>query len=966
MAFNYYSGSMFSTMFSCFGDCLHLHIEYAFKPEKNIVRLADFSRRLEARSNDVNTMIRMVESKQQIWMYEVTEWLQKVELARTEVDAIIQAYDKRAHNVISNFNISKRASAKLEELRDLFDRGSFGVVSVDRPVPFIQDQESLVSNVVIGMHSNVKKILSHVLDEKTRVIGIWGMGGIGKTMLLKLLNKQFIGSVDGLHFDHIICVTAAKGCRLENLQMNLAEKLGLHTKQEHDVEFHAATISYHLRNKNFLLLVDDLWEPLDLLKVGIPPSEESRIQRVIFTTRLEEVCFDMRADKKIKLECLSSDEAWELFKYNSAEEAINSDMRVENLARRLCAKCGGLPLALITVGRSMSSKRTWHEWENALVTFERKTHILDTSGMKSVDPILETLRISYDNLENDKLKECFLVCSLWPEGYSIWTVDLVNCWIGLGLIPVSRTINDSHNEGISYIERLKKMCLLEEGDIKNTEVRLHDIIRDMALWIASDYEGKKHSWVVQAGLKLRSVINSDLDLGRWKSATRISLMCNFLDSLQSLPSSSDLSMLVLQQNFHFKEIPPSLCQSMSSLKYLDLSWTQIEELPTEFCSLANLQYLNLADSRIASLPENFGKLKRLIFLNLSYTNNLRRIPSGVISGLSMLKVLYLYQSKYSGFERELSEKNGEFSLRELKCFDTGLSLGVTVRSSLALRMLALLPDTYIHLLGVEQLGGESAVRLKLQNTVTVLNFRMCLSVEELSVELANDQHIEKATPHLEYLTFWRLPKLASVNIGVELLYIRMLCIVENSGLSDITWILKLPQLEHLDLSFCSNLKYVLSCADTGVGRDSMQGSNKVCGLSKLRILQLNHLPNLQRICTPKLLCPSLEYIDVFGCPLLKNLPFWPEGGGITCLKQIRGEEQWWNNLQWDNDAKCNLLLPFFKLFEKNLETFEPALGTNPFIQAPGSFFPHRKPMMRTAIQFSSYLSILFGAQGSTI
>lgn len=952
-------------MLCCFGDCLHLHIEYAFKPEKNIVKLTDFSRRLEARSNDVNTMIRMAESKKQICKHEVTEWLQRVEIARTEVDAIIQAYDKRARNVISNFNISKRALEKLEELRDLYDRGSFGVVSVDRPVSFIQDQESLVSNIVIGMHSNVKKILSYMLDEKIRVIGIWGMGGIGKTMLLKLLNNQFLGSVDGLHFDHIICVTAAKGCRLENLQMNLAEKLGLHTKQEHEVEFRAATIFYHLRNKNFLLLVDDLWEPLDLLKVGIPPSDESRIQKVIFTTRSEEVCFEMRADKKIKLECLSSDEAWELFKYNSTEEAINSDMRIENLARRVCAKCGGLPLALIIVGRSMSSKRTWHEWENALKIFERKNQMLDTSGMRSVDPILETLRISYDNLENDKLKECFLVCSLWPEGYSIWTVDLVNCWIGLGLVPVNRTINDSHSEGLSYIERLKKMCLLEEGDIKNTEVRLHDIIRDMALWIASDYEGKKYSWVVQAGHKL-SVANSDLDLGRWKSATRISLMCNFLDSLRSLPSCPDLSMLVLQQNFHFKEIPPSLCQSMSSLKYLDLSWTQIEELPTEFCSLANLQYLNLSDSHIASLPENFGNLKRLIFLNLSYTNNLRRIPSGVISGLSMLKVLYLYQSKYSGFEKELCEKNGEFRLRELKCFDTGLSLGLTVRSSLALRMLALLPDTYIHLLGVEQLGGESAVRLKLQNTVTVLNFRMCLSIEELSVELANDQHIEKATPHLEYLTFWRLPKLASVNIGVGLLYIRMLCIVENSGLSDITWILKLPQLEHLDLSFCSNLKYVFSFTDTGVGRDSMQGGNKVRGLSKLRILQLNHLPNLQRICTPELLCPSLEYIDVFGCPLLKNLPFWPEGGEITCLKQIRGEERWWNNLQWDNDTTCNLLLPFFKVFEKNLETFEPALGTNPFIQAPGSFFAHRKPMMRTAIQFSSYLSLLFGAQGSTI
>uniref|UniRef100_A0A0A9D4B2 NB-ARC domain-containing protein n=1 Tax=Arundo donax TaxID=35708 RepID=A0A0A9D4B2_ARUDO len=612
----------------------------------------------------------------------------------------------------------------------------------------------------------------------------------------------------------------------------------------------------------------------------------------------------------------------------------------------------------------MSVKRTWREWENALKTFKRRTQLLDTSGMKNVDPILETLRISYDNLESDKLKECFLACSLWPEGYSIWTVDLVNCWIGLGLIPIGRTINDSHNDGLSYIERLKKMCLLEEGDIKNTEVRLHDIIRDMALWIASDYEGKKYSWIVQAGHRLRSGVNSEFDLRRWESATRISLMCNFLDSLQSLPSCSDLSVLVLQQNFHFKDIPPSLCQSMSSLKYLDLSWTQIEELPTEFCSLANLRYLNLADSHIGSLPENFGDLKQLIFLNLSYTNNLRRIPSGVISKLSMLKVLYLYQSKYSGFEKELSEKNGEFSLRELKCFDSGLSLGLTVRSALALWMLALLPDTYVHLLGVEQLEGESALGLKLQNTVTVLNFRMCLSIEELSIELADNQDPAKATSHLEYLTFWRLPKLASVNIGVEL-FIRMLCIVENSGLSDITWILKLPQLEHLDLSFCSNLKYVLSSTDTGVDRYAMQGSKEVHGLSKLRILQLNHLPKLESICIPKLLCPCLEYIDVFGCPLLKDLPFRQESSGVTCLKQIRGEEQWWNSLQWDNDTTCKLLLPFFKVFEKNLETFEPALGTNPFIQASGSFFAHRKPMMRTAIQFSSYLSLLFGAKTST-
>lgn len=962
MASNHHSQSIFSAVLCSFGNCLQLNIAYAFKPEEVLVKLTEFNRRLEARSDDIKLMISMAGSKQQTCKHEVLDWLQTVELARTEVDAILQDYSKRSKHLISNFNISRRASDKLEELVDLYDRGSFEVVSVDGPLPSIEEKP--IREKLVGMHLNVMKVLSYLLDAKIRLIGIWGMGGVGKTIFLKVINNQFLGVVDNMPFDHIMCVAAARGCVLENLQMNIAEKLGLLSKQGDSIESRAATIFNHLKNKNFLLLLDDLWEHVDLLEVGIPPPNESNIQKVVFATRSEEICCVMEADKRIKLECLQPDEAWELFKYSATEETICADMPIENVAKRVCAKCRGLPLALITVGRSMRAKRTWREWENALSTFDESTQLLEASEMKVINPILSTLRISYDNLENDQLKECFLVCLLWPEGYSIWTVDLVNCWIGLGLVPVGRTINDSHNIGLSRIEKLKRLCLLEEGDIKQSEVRLHDIIRDMALWIASDYKGKKDSWLLKAGHRLRNVLSCEVDFKRWKGATRISLMCNFLDSLPSEPISSDLSVLVLQQNFHLKDIPPSLCASMAALRYLDLSWTQIEQLPREVCSLVNLQCLNLADSHIACLPENFGDLKNLRFLNLSYTNHLRNIPSGVISSLSMLKILYLYQSKYSGFELELSKnitgRNDEFSLGELRCFHTGLSLGITVRSVGALRTLSLLPDAYVHLLGVEQLEGESTVSLKLQSTVTVVNFRMCLGVEELSIELDNGQDPEKSIPQLEYLTFWRLPKLSSVKIGVELLYIRMLCIVENNGLGDITWVLKLPQLEHLDLSFCSKLNSVLANAENGERRDA----SRVHCLSRLRILQLNHLPSLESICTFKLVCPCLEYIDVFGCPLLKELPFQfqPDNGGFARLKQIRGEEQWWNSLRWDGDATRNMLLPFYKVFDKNLETFEPALGTNPFVQASGSFFALRKPMMRTAIQFSSYLSLLFGAQ----
>nr|BAD36170.1 putative RPS2 [Oryza sativa Japonica Group]BAD36239.1 putative RPS2 [Oryza sativa Japonica Group] len=960
-----------STMMCRAGQWLLPHLAYPFKTAQNVDKLTKFRRKLQALRDDNEVRIKNAERKQKICPNIVSEWMEEARQAIDEADEIKAEYDSRTlcfHRLPPNFNvtrsygISSRATKKLVKLKVVYNNGdNFNEDEFpDKPPANVERRH--IGTSVVGMECYLDKALGYLRKRDIPVLGIWGMGGVGKTTLLKLINNEFLGAVDGLHFDLVICITASRDCKPENLQINLLEKLGLELRMDTGRESRRAAIFDYLWNKNFLLLLDDLWGKISLEDIGVPPPGRDKIHKVVLATRSEQVCAEMEARTTIKVECLPQDDAWKLFLHNVTEATINLDMRIQRLAKEVCNRCKGLPLALVSVGKSMSIRRQWQEWEAALRSINRSYQLLENSRRNSDNAILATLKLTYDNLSSDQLKQCFLACVLWPQDYSIWNIDLVNCWIGLGLIPIGKAICQSHNDGYSVIGQLKSVCLLEEGDMRQTEVRLHDTIREMALWITSE-----ENWIVKAGNSVKNVT----DVERWASATRISLMCNFIKSLPSeLPSCPKLSVLVLQQNFHFSEILPSFFQSMSALKYLDLSWTQFEYLPRDICSLVNLQYLNLADSHIASLPEKFGDLKQLRILNLSFTNHLRNIPYGVISRLSMLKVFYLYQSKYAGFEKEFdgSCANGkqtkEFSLKELERFENGLALGITVKTSRALKKLSKLQNINVHNLGVEQLEGESSVSLKLKSSMSVVNFKMCLDIETLSIEYVDDSYPEKAIPYLEYLTFWRLPKLSKVSFGEDLLYIRMLNIVENNGLVDLTWIVKLPYLEHLDLSFCSMLKCIIAETDDGEESEIMADNTRVHAFPRLRILQLNYLPNLEIFSRLKLDSPCLEYMDVFGCPLLQEFPLQATHEGITHLKRIRGEEQWWSKLQWDCNKTFDHYKGFFKVFDKNLETFEPTLGTNPFIVSNSSFFARRRPMMRTAIQFSSYISLLLGGQTS--
>ena len=86
-----------------------------------------------------------------------------------------------------------------------------------------------------------------------------------------------------------------------------------------------------LKMKKFVLLLDDLWEPLDLFSVEIPPVNNENKSKVVFTTRFSTVCLDMGA-KGIEVKSLAWEEAFALFqKY--VGETINYHPYIPKLAK---------------------------------------------------------------------------------------------------------------------------------------------------------------------------------------------------------------------------------------------------------------------------------------------------------------------------------------------------------------------------------------------------------------------------------------------------------------------------------------------------------------------------------------------------------------------------------------------------------------------------------------------------------
>lgn len=520
-----------------------------------------------------------------------------------------------------------------------------------------------------------------------------------------------------------------------------------------------------------------------------------------------------------------------------------------------------------------------------------------------MEDVFTLLRFSYDNLDTELLRSCMLYCSLFPEDYCIEKEQLIEYWAGEGFFDCFQN-GDPHIMGHAIIGSLKEACFLETGE-EESQVKMHDVVRSFALWVASEYSssiGNRFIMLASEGLVQPPRADS------WKQAERISLMNNEITELSETPACPNLSTLLLQWNNGLTEIVHDYFKGMPVLKVLDLSFTSIKELPKSMCNLDEIRHLDLSGTKLRTLPIELGHLKKLNHLNMQRTPYLRMIPRDAISGLHNLKALNMYYS-YSDWEKLELEGSNELRLKDLESMSSLDSLGITVTNTSALSQLSCSKYLrnciqYMYIKECEGLrhlplssypgDGDQLRRLSINN---------CEDLKYLAIEETSG---DNWLPQLETLALHGLPKLTSIwqnRVGDGcLVNLRFVNIWYCHKLKNVSWILRLRQLETLYIFYCKEMEEVINEQD-------VMNQDYSDAFPKLKTISIRDVPELRSICQKAISFHCLKKISVIGCPKLRKLPL--KAQNISELPTVYCYKEWWENLVWEDSETKSAFLPYF-------------------------------------------------------
>ncbi|XP_058075732.1 probable disease resistance protein At4g27220 [Magnolia sinica] len=744
--------------------------------------------------------------------------------------------------------------------------------------------------------------MSALRDENTKIIGVWGMGGVGKTTLVKNVNNKLQGTQQ---FNKVIMVIVSEDVDTKRIQGDIAKRLGFTLRENGTEPSRAIDLRNRLmQEKKFLIILDDLWVQLDLAKVGIPSTNSHEGCKIIFTTRNEDVCQGMESQVDIQVKVLSEEESWKLFKEKAGAVVDNSSL--QSKAKEVLKECGGLPLAIITLGRALRGRRNPKEWDNALSQL-KKSVPSDIKGMEN--GVYHSIKISYDHLR-PQLKPAFLFCCLFPEDHDIHVDTMIRLWKGEGFLEDVESWEEALNKGHALVEELKSSCLLLAGE-KEGYVKMHDIIRDVAIWISSK-ECKDCKSFVRIGLK-------SLPQGEgWEEYKRISLRRCEINKLPEGMHCPKLVTLMMPGNEEPIEIQGGFWEATKELRVLDLSETAISKIPV-LSNLVNLRVLCLRSCKFEE--RNFlsalGALKQLEFLDLSLNNWLCEFPKEIgelvnlrvlclgscefeevncLSALGGLKQLEFLDLSFNDWLRELPKEIGK--LVNLRSLDLTNTDNLKIVPSGVISRLTLLEElkmwnSFDEWKAEEKYASSSSSSSNSSNAslseVTSLkklsNLHLCIVEVE---RFPQDYPLIKHPTKLKEFCFRIGPRPDYPHWNhVELRY------MEIVGCSLIPeWALMLlPQTTHLKLRKCKgtqealnrgggfpSLKYleVEECDDVEFVVSAKESPENAFG--NLQSLELRSLPNLKKVVTkyeegllPTLLFHNLHNIFVNGCPELKHL-----------------------------------------------------------------------------------------------
>ncbi|XP_039017931.1 disease resistance protein RPV1-like [Hibiscus syriacus] len=465
----------------------------------------------------------------------------------------------------------------------------------------------------VGLDARVTGLIN-LLDVKShgiKVVGLHGMGGIGKTTLAKAVFNKILGLEQ---FEH--------RCFISNVRELSKQKDGLVSLQHklvgdlfgsaadidlfaNDVDVNASKIRKNVHGKRVLIVLDDVDDENQLSALGaeLKWRTDENI-RIIVTTRNKGILNERYVNFIYEVRELHFDQALQLFSYH----ALRRDQPTTEflkLSEEIVSLTGNLPLALEVFGSFLFDKRKVTEWKDAL------------NKLRDIRPheVQDVLKISFDALDTENrcifLDVACLFASLETKKEDV--VDVLRgcdfkAEIGLRVLEEKSLIKFHEDDSIWMHDQLRDMGrqIVQDESFSDPGMRSRLWDHDEIVRVLKNHKGTRRIQGIVVNMK-----KADNDRKQVIFGTK---------SFESMVNLRLLRVNHVNLEGKFKFLP-------RELKWLQWHGCALETLPSDFCP-QKLAVVDLSDSKIKQLwSSNVNEVaENLKVMNLSYCANLASLP----------------------------------------------------------------------------------------------------------------------------------------------------------------------------------------------------------------------------------------------------------------------------------------------------------------------------------------------------
>ena len=335
--------------------------------------------------------------------------------------------------------------------------------------------------VEVDSQAEAIELLLNMESNGVFMVGIYGLGGVGKTTISKAVYNRINDRFEGSCFLENIRENSKTDAGIIQLQETLLSKiLRSRIVKVNSVLEGITMIEKRICSKKVLLILDDVDQSKEIENLLGYCNWLASGSRVIITTRDKNVLPNLGRDPQIRtyeVQKMNPCDALALFNMHAFGNN-NPKQGYSNLAEHIMSYADGLPLALVIMGSDLCGKSI-DQWTCAVEKYKKSPH----------GEIINKLRISYDGLEKRE-RDIFLDIACFFKGFKM--DEVVNILDACKLCP---------SWGIS---KLIDKCLITI-DISGI-LRMHDLLQQMGREIveqeSEELENRSRIWCYEDAYKL--------------------------------------------------------------------------------------------------------------------------------------------------------------------------------------------------------------------------------------------------------------------------------------------------------------------------------------------------------------------------------------------------------------------------------------------------------------------------------